>query len=277
MAKRTAWKVAACGMMMLCAAGAYAVDAPNLCAIGTKRASIAIGSGDAGAFAASREVKGWLTFSNLDTIGKDLWAVCFAPNGERVSRALPAGVKECQTKAGVLRCSGSAGELERAVADKEAISTAATLSARRSVAIDGLPDAVVASIARWEDTCRKENGSIPQFTPDFITPVDVDGDGHRDYILNGDGETCVDGTTGAVTSAGGGNGGTSLILILNSGGRFQKLEFGVQSAEILRFKGFGVAVLAGAEGRQAFRLQAGAATRIKAVPSGGQHVYSLSR
>ncbi len=264
-------------LALLCAGAVHAADKPNLCASGTKRASIAIGSGDAGAFAASREVKGWLTFSNLDAIGKDLWAVCFTANGNRASRPLPAGVKECQTKAGVLRCSDTAGELERSVADKNAAATAATINARRSLALDGLPDAVVASVARWEDVCRKENGSIPQFSPDFVKRVDLDGDGREDFVLNGDGKSCVDAKTGAVTAAGGGNGGTSLVLFLNAGDSFKKLEFSVQTAEIRRFKGYGVAILQSAEGRRVWHLQGAAATRIQEIPAGGKTVFNLSQ
>lgn len=274
----TIWKplLLVYGVVACCTGVAQATDAPNLCAAGTKRASIAIGSAESEAFAASREIGGWLTFGALDTLGRDLWAVCFAPDGSKTTNPLPPDIKECQTRAGVLRCSRVAGALERSVATKTSDEAAARLHEREIIKTKNLPDAVVAYAARWSNSCR-EDGSIPQFAADFITPVDVDGDGNRDFILNGDGETCVDAKTGAVTAAGGGNGSTSMALFLNMRGEFKKLEFSVQSAEILRFRGFAVVAVHSDRGHQLFLIKGGHASRIQAIPSGGKDVYTLSR
>lgn len=274
----TIWKplLLVYGVVACCTGVAQATDAPNLCAAGTKRASIAIGTAESGAFAASREIQGWLTFEALNTIGKDLWVVCYAPDGTKTGRPLPADVKECQTKAGVLRCSNVAGALEKSVAAKASGDAAARHREREVVNTDGLPDAVVAYAARWANACRQD-GHVPQFASDFITPVDVDGDGKQDFILNGDGETCVDSATGGVTASGGGNGGTSFVIVANVRGHYRKLEFFVQSAEVLRYRGFAVAVIDGNNGRQVMRIRSGQAERISRVPSGGELVYTLSR
>src|SRR5690606_32098101 len=68
---------------------------------------------------------------------------------------------------------------------------------------DGLPEPVALALVEWDDYCRSSHNSIAQFQGDYLTKVDVDGDGDEDWVLQGKGLKCI--KNGRETSAGHGN------------------------------------------------------------------------
>lgn len=136
--------------------------------------------------------------------------------------------------------------------------------------LDGLPDIVRQAFVEWESGCAPDGQG--SFSEDYLTTADIDGDGRPDFILNGDGATCIE--KGDIVARGGGNGGTSLKVFTRKGGTLAKtLDVFTQHAEIRAHKGF--AIVATAEGT--FKLANGKATKVRNAPKGGKLVYTLAR
>ncbi len=132
-----------------------------------------------------------------------------------------------------------------------------------------LPPAVAREFQEWKRQCAPDGEA--EFSNDYLTIVDIDGDGHDDYILNGDGVTCI--ANGQITARGGGNGGTSLKIFTHKGKTVVKaLDVFTQGADIRAHKGF--AVVNTLEG--SYRIANGKASVVK-PSNGGNTVYTLGR
>lgn len=243
---------------------------------------------------------------------ESIGAMCFGTKDEaslyRVP--LPKGLERCVFSAGALACWDSQeqtdGELERMFSSpddvpKDAAGRAALKARLNAMAdrmvesdpyslslldepkaliqpqytgerpsLEGLPESVAMEFVKWDTGCgNNANGS---FTEDFLTKIDIDGNGSDDFVLNGDGASCV--RDGKTVSRGGGNGGTSLKVFTRQGKKITKaLSIFTQGAEIRTHKGF--AVVTTTEGN--YKLANGKASKLKNVPKGGQLVYSLGR
>lgn len=154
---------------------------------------------------------------------------------------------------------------------KYAVSVILSLIAAGPVAAQSsaLPPPVAREFQEWKRQCAPDGQA--EFSSDYLTIVDIDGDGHDDYILNGDGVTCV--ANGQITARGGGNGGTSLKVFTRKGNTVVKvLDVFTQGADIRAHKGF--AVVNTLEG--SYRIANGKASIVKRSNSGSV-VYTLGR
>ncbi|WP_143241427.1 hypothetical protein [Agrobacterium tumefaciens] len=133
-----------------------------------------------------------------------------------------------------------------------------------------MPPAVAKAFLAWQEQCGPSGEA--EFTEDYLTVLDIDGDGDPDYILNGDGATCVE--NGRVVARGGGNGGTSLMIFTRQGQAVSEaLDVFTQGAEIRAHKGF--ASVTTVEGTT-LRIAGDKATKSRSI-TGGRVVYTLGR
>lgn len=139
----------------------------------------------------------------------------------------------------------------------------------RSAAAHGMPPAVAEAYLAWHAQCDPPSEAV--FSDEYLTVVDIDDDGDDDYVLNGDGASCVE--NGRVVARGGGNGVTSFKIIMRTGDTVTEvLDVFTQGAEIRAHKGF--ATVKTLEG--SYRIDNGKAAKAK--PSGeGRVVYTLGR
>ncbi len=150
------------------------------------------------------------------------------------------------------------------------LSCAAAQHSPEAAALGGMPPAVAQAFLAWNEQCAPDGTA--EFSSDYLTAVDIDGNGDEDYVLNGDGATCVE--NGKVVARGGGNGGTSLQIFTRQGNTVRKaLDVFTQGAEIRSHKGF--ATVKTLEGT-IFRIANGKVTKAK-PSNGGAIVYTLGR
>lgn len=197
---------------------------------------------------------GRMEFNYLAEATEPLTAMCFrtSDEGSLFRVPLPQGQTRCVFAEGVLSC------------------VAATQRSPEPASSGGMPPAVAQAFLAWNEQCAPDGTA--EFSDEYLTVRDIDGDGHDDYILNGDGATCVE--NGKVVARGGGNGGTSLQIFTRNGTAVSKaLDVFTQGAEVRAHKGF--ATVKTVEGTT-YRIANGRATKAK--PSrGGVVVYTLGR
>lgn len=198
-----------------------------------------------------------IEFNFLATATDPLTAMCFRTVEEsslfRVP--LPDGLTRCHFAEGALSCSG------------DTVSAAPVPTEQRSIA--GLPPLVAQAFLAWNEECGTTSEAV--FSEDYLTVVDIDHDGDEDYILNGDGATCI--ANDKVVARGGGNGGTSLKIFTRQGKHVTAaLDLFTQSAEIRAHKGFTTVTTPD----DSYRIVNGKASKAK-PSSGGEVVYTLGR
>jgi hypothetical protein len=149
------------------------------------------------------------------------------------------------------------------------------IAEKAHISFQGMPEAVANDIKKWISYCKESNWT-QQFSSDFITYVDIDGDGDKDWVLNGDEMSCVD-ERGDHSASGGGSGGASLDLFVTVRGDVVPLNLFVQSATIHQFTGYAALEIADNKGRNLFRMRDGKLTKLRSLPQGGKVVYNLGR
>ncbi|MDR6100570.1 hypothetical protein QE369_000748 [Agrobacterium larrymoorei] len=233
---------------------AQPVTIANACGVPVHHALVEIGSHKPPQVFTPELNNGRMEFNYLAEGTEPLTAMCFrtADEGSLFRVLLPQGLRQCVFVAGALTCTGTAAE---------ALSTASA---------GGMPPAVAQAFLAWNEQCAPDGTA--EFSDEYLTVRDIDGDGHDDYILNGDGATCVE--NGKVVARGGGNGGTNLQIFTHRGKAVSKaLDVFTQGAEVRAHKGF--ATVKTVEGTT-FRIAKGKAANAK--PSkGGVVVYTLRR
>lgn len=227
---------------------------PNACGVPVHHALVEIGSHKPPEIFTPELNNGRIEFNYLGEASEPLTAMCFRTVEEtslfRVP--LPPGLARCVFTGGALACSSApAGD---------------TVPLELS---QGLPPAVAKEMDAWRQECGPSGRA--EFSADYLSRGDIDRDGAADFILNGDGATCVE--NGRVVARGGGNGGTSLKIFIGKGRAADPaLDIFTQSAEITAHKGF--AIIKTPEGT--YRLAGGKAAKSKPV-AGGELVYTLGR
>ncbi len=227
---------------------------PNACGVPVHHALVEIGSHKPPQIFTPELNNGRMEFNFLGEASEPLTAMCFrtAEESSLFRVPLPPGLERCAFTAGALTCS-----------------PAPTGDTTASGPSRGLPPAVAKEMDAWRKGCGPSGRAV--FSDDYLSRGDIDRDGAADFILNGDGATCVE--NGRVVARGGGNGGTSLKIFMGKGKAADPaLDIFTQSAEITAHKGF--AILRTPEGT--YRLAGGKAAKSKPV-AGGELVYTLER
>ncbi|WHA39729.1 hypothetical protein [Agrobacterium larrymoorei] len=227
----------------------------NACGVPVHHALVEIGRHTPPQIFTPEPNNGRMEFNYLREATEPLTAMCFrtAEESSLFRVPLPQSLTRCAFTDGALACSG--------------IPVPASAA---SSAPSGMPPAVTKAFLAWQAQCEAPGEAV--FSEDYLTVVDIDGDGNQDYVLNGDGATCVD--HGKVVARGGGNGGTSLTIFTRQGQAVSKaLEVFTQGAEIRSHKGY--ATLTMVEGTT-YGLANGKATKSK-PDNGGTVVYTLGR
>ncbi|WP_141402149.1 hypothetical protein [Rhizobium subbaraonis] len=112
------------------------------------------------------------------------------------------------------------------------------------------------------------------FTDDFVTRIDIDGDGDLDYIATGDGVVCQD-SGGVAHLRGSDNSGLRVLILTNaSSGPALALDAKVSGGTVQRHNGF--AVLDGGSGA-VYQIADGKSQPLQTSPEGGEIVYSLGK
>jgi hypothetical protein len=227
----------------------------NACGVPVHHALVEIGRHTPPQIFTPESGNGRIEFNYLSEATEPLTAMCFrtADEASLFRVPLPQGLTRCTFAGGALACSGDA----------------ATPSSVTATA-GGMPPAVAQAFLAWQEQCGPSGEA--EFTGDYLTAVDIDGDGVQDYILNGDGATCVENSR--VVARGGGNGGTRLTIFTRHGKTVSKsLDVFTQGAEVRAHRGF--ATVKTVEGTT-YRITDGKATKAK-PGKGGTVVYTLGR
>ncbi len=203
---------------------AHATVIANACGVPVHHALIEVGHHKPPQVFTPEENNGRIEFNFLATATDPLTAMCFrtADEASLFRVPLPDGLTHCHFVNGALSCT----------TDKAG--TAPAQPEQRSIA--SLPPPVAQAFLAWSEECGTTSEAV--FSDDYLTMVDIDQDGDEDYILNGDGATCV--ANGKVVARGGGNGGTSLKIFTRQGKAVTAvLDLFTQSVDIRSHKGFG--------------------------------------
>lgn len=227
---------------------------PNACGVPVHHALVEIGSHKPPQIFTPELINGRMEFNYLSETSEPLTAMCFrtAEEGSLFRVPLPPGLTRCAFAEGALACS-----------------PAPTGANAAPEASQGLPPAVAKEMDAWRKECGPSGRA--EFSDDYLSRGDIDRDGAADFILNGDGATCVE--NGRVVARGGGNGGTSLKIFMGNGRAADPaLDIFTQGAEIFAHQGF--AIVKTLEG--SYRLANGIAKRTKAL-SNARPVYTLAR
>lgn len=227
----------------------------NACGVPVHHALVKIGSHKPPQVFTPEPNGGRMEFNHLSEATEPLAAMCFrsAEESSLFRVPLPRGLTRCVFADGALACSGTSVTASPASAD-----------------ISGLPPAVAKAFLTWQEQCGPSGEA--EFTEDYLAVVDLDGDGDPEYILNGDGATCVE--NGRVVARGGGNGGTRLKIFTRQGQTVSEaLDVFTQGAEIRAHQGF--ASVTTVEGTT-FRIAGGKPTKSRSI-TGGRVVYTLGR
>ena len=242
---------------ILSAVPAFAVQPatlPNACGVPVHHALVEIGSHKPPQIFTPELNNGRMEFNYLREASEPLTAMCFrtAEESSLFRVPLPPGLERCAFTAGALACLPSPD-----------VDTTASKPSQ------GLPPAVAKEMDAWRKECGPSGRA--EFSDDYLSRSDIDRDGAADFILNGDGATCVE--NGRVVARGGGNGGTSLKIFMGKvRAADPALDIFTQHAEITAHKGF--AIIRTPEGT--YRIAGSKAVKSKAV-AGGELVYTLGR
>ncbi|WP_158665266.1 hypothetical protein [Ensifer adhaerens] len=275
----------------------------NACGVPVNSALVEIGSHQPPKIFTPETVNGHWEFNYLSEADEPLTAMCFRTKDEsslfRVP--LPTGLSRCQFDTGALSCSAEAksGTVQGTNLDELSPEQKARLSAAademmmndpysRSLleepkarieasdytgerpTLAGLPTVVAEEFIKWDRSCGQDaNGN---FTEDYLTMTDIDQDGDQDFILNGDGASCVQ--SGKIVAMGGGNGGTNLIVFTRQAAKFTKtLDVFIQSAEIRSHQGFTTVVTSDGS----YKLISGKAIKLAKPLEGGNVAFLFGR
>lgn len=227
---------------------------PNACGVPVHHALVEIGSHKPPHIFTPELNNGRMEFNYLREASEPLTAMCFrtAEESSLFRVPLPPGLERCAFTAGALTCS-----------------LAPTGDTTASGPSQGLPLTVAKEMDAWRKECGPSGRA--EFSADYLSRGDIDRDGAADFVLNGDGATCVE--NGRVVARGGGNGGTSLKIFMGKGRAADPaLDIFTQGAEIYAHRGF--AIVKAQEGT--YRIANGRATKTKPV-AGGNLIYTLER
>lgn len=232
---------------------AQAVTIANACGVPVHHALIEIGNHKPPQVFIPEPNNGRMEFNHLSEATEQLTAMCFrtAEESSLFRVPLPQGLGQCVFAESALTCKITAAQNPPAAS------------------VGGMPPAVAQAFLAWNEQCAPDGTA--EFSDEYLTVRDIDGDGHDDYILNGDGATCVE--NGKVVARGGGNGGTSLKIFMGTGWSARPaLDIFTQGAKIYAHKGFAIV-----KALEATHLIAHDKTiKAKAV-AGGKLVYTLGR
>ncbi|WP_153064587.1 hypothetical protein [Agrobacterium sp. LAD9] len=236
---------------------AHATVIANACGVPVHHALIEVGHHKPPQVFTPEEKNGRIEFNFLATATDPLTVMCFrtADEASLFRVPLPDGLTRCHFADAALSCR----------TDKAGIAPA--LPEQRSIA--SLPPPVAQAFLAWSEECGTTSQAV--FSDDYLTIVDIDQDGDEDYILNGDGATCV--TNGKVIARGGGNGGTSLKIFTRQGKAVTAtLDLFTQSAKIYAHKGFAAVTTPDTS----YRIASGKVSKVRSSKN-GTVVYTLIR
>ncbi|SOC48170.1 hypothetical protein SAMN05892877_14114 [Rhizobium subbaraonis] len=252
----------------------------NACGVPVNSALVEIGSHQPPKVFTPETINGHWEFNYLFEADEPLTAMCFRTKEEsslfRVP--LPTGLSRCRFEAGALSCSadaksgavqgGDANRIIQGAGGKRSGAQPTYTGERPSLA--GLPAAVAREFIAWDQVCGED--AIGSFTEDYLTVTDIDQDGDQDFILNGDGASCVQ--NGKIVTMAGGNGGTGLKVFTGQEGEVSKaLDIFTTGAEIRSHEGFAIVIAS----QRKYKLADGNATETSKIPKGGDAVYALGR
>ncbi|MGP4686732.1 hypothetical protein ACSV5K_10255 [Agrobacterium pusense] len=255
---KTSLVAMACSLMVaMTPISANATILPNACGVPVHHALVEVGRRTPPQVFNPEQRNGRIEFNFLATATDPLTAMCFrtAEESSLFRVPLPEGLTRCHFADGALSCTS----------EKAGSATAPT--EQRS--ITSLPPPVAQAFLAWSEECGTTGEAV--FSDDYLTMLDIDGDGDKDFILNGDGATCV--VNGKVIARGGGNGGTSLkIFTWEGNGATISLDLFTQSAEVRSHKGFSSVTTPDGS----YRIANDKKVKFKA-PKGGKLIYTLGR